>query len=70
METLDLHGVRHAEAKILIEDFLALNELPLRIITGQSLAMQEIVKELLSSEMKWQYESDWNLGSMIILECS
>lgn len=68
MNTLDLHGVRHAEAKILTEDFLALNELPVKIITGSSPAMQNIVKELLSSEMEWRYESDWNLGALIILK--
>ena len=68
METLDLHGIRHAKAKLLVEEFLASKELPLRIITGRSPAMQDIVKDLLSGEMQWQYESDWNLGAMIILK--
>ena len=68
MNTLNLNRVRHKEDKQLVKVFLASNDPPMRIITGNSPPMQNIVKKLLNVELKWQYESDWNLGALIILK--
>ena len=47
---LDLHGVRHHEVKIIVEDFVLNNQeqLPLIIICGNSSKMIEIVSETLT----------------------
>ena len=69
METLDLHGIRHRDAERLVENFVLLNQLPVRIITGNSIEMKSIVQiVLLRYEMKSDVESHWNLGSLIISE--
>ena len=46
---LDLHGVRHHEVDLKVENFIYLNqeEMPLTIICGNSSKMIEIVKEVL-----------------------
>ena len=46
---LDLHGVRHHEVDLKVENFIYLNqeEMPLTIICGNSTKMVEIVKEVL-----------------------
>ena len=40
MEELDLHGVRHEEVERLLENFILLNNPPLKVITGNSNYMQ------------------------------
>jgi hypothetical protein len=54
--TLDLHGVRHAEAEKLVEETVLLNEPPYRFITGQSLEMQKIVVKVLEKH-KLEYST-------------
>ena len=46
---LDLHGVRHHEVDLKVENFIYLNqeEMPLTIICGNSTKMVEIVKGVL-----------------------
>tara|TARA_Y100001963_G_scaffold62619_1_gene87363 strand:- start:404 stop:613 length:210 start_codon:yes stop_codon:yes gene_type:complete len=44
---LDLHGVRHTEVDRIVENFILLNEPPMRIITGNSDKMIELVIEVL-----------------------
>lgn len=44
---LDLHGVKHADAEILVEDYVLMRTPPVRIITGNSNAMQAIVSKVL-----------------------
>lgn len=69
MDTLDLHNTRHEEAKIMVEEFILLNELPLRIITGHSNTMKSIVYELASKyDMRAAEESWVNQGSLIITD--
>ena len=43
IKQLDLHGTRHNDVDVLVENFVLLNEPPLTIITGNSHKMQEIV---------------------------
>ncbi len=48
MKQLDLHNVSHENASIVIDDFIILNflNLPIEIITGNSVDMQMILKKL------------------------
>ena len=47
-DELDLHGVRHAQVDRLVENFIFLKEPPVRIITGNSQAMQGLVITVLN----------------------
>ena len=49
MEKLDLHGVRHHEVDLMVENFIFFNqeEIPLTIICGGSSKMVELVKKVL-----------------------
>jgi hypothetical protein len=49
VEKLDLHGVRHHEADLMVENFIFLNQhdIPLTIICGSSSKMVELVKVVL-----------------------
>jgi hypothetical protein len=45
---LDLHGIRHEDVDRLVENFVLLNETPMRIITGNSDRMRDLVIKVLS----------------------
>jgi len=49
VEKLDLHGVRHHEVDLMVENFIFLNQhdIPLTIICGSSSRMVELVKVVL-----------------------
>ncbi len=47
IKQLDLHGIRHNEVDRLVENFVLLNNSPMRIITGNSDKMVELVVEVL-----------------------
>ena len=47
IKELDLHKIRHSEVDRLVENFVLLNALPLRIITGNSDKMKELVIRVL-----------------------
>jgi len=49
MNKLDLHGIRHQDVRVLVEDFVYMNqhEFPLEIVCGNSNRMIEIVQEAL-----------------------
>jgi hypothetical protein len=69
METLDLHGLRHHQVELLVENFVLINEMPVKIITGNSPTMKQIVQSVLDRHDFASYvESDWNLGSIIVHE--
>lgn len=69
MKTLDLHGLRHHSAEEATRRFLNFIELPCQIITGNSLEMKRIVKNIIK-EYQWTcYEKDsYNCGTLIIIE--
>ena len=46
IKTLDLHGKRHHEVDMLIENFILLNKPPISIITGNSEFMLARVENL------------------------
>lgn len=69
MESLDLHGVRHADAEEIIDDFIGrhFDKLPIEIITGNSIQMQNFLKEIVNSyKLKMEPTSYINLGSYVI----
>ena len=47
MNKLDLHGIRHSEVDRLVENFVLLNDKPIRIITGNSDTMIRLVLKVL-----------------------
>ncbi len=63
---LDLHGVRHHDVERLVENFVLLNEPPLRIITGNSPKMLSLVSEVLDRH-EFKYEQ-FKQGQVIILK--
>ena len=69
METLDLHGIRHYQVIRKVEEFVLRNDMPIRIITGNSVMMRSLVEEVLHVYgLRGEPENDWNLGSLIICE--
>mgnify|MGYP001171682638 FL=1 len=55
IKQLDLHGIRHEEVDRLVENFVLLHETPMRIITGNSDTMRELVIKVLDKhDIKYQ----------------
>lgn len=53
-KTLDLHGVKHEDVDRLVENFVLLNETPMKIITGNSEKMMELTLDVLDRhEFEW-----------------
>ena len=71
MKTLDLHNIQHEAAESLVYNFVMANidHMPVRIITGKSTYMQNIVIQAIN-EAKFGYHYDMfeNWGSLIITE--
>ncbi len=69
MKTIDLHGYKHSEIPGLIQEFVSLYDPPFRIITGNSAPIQQIVFKILKKDDFLFYnESDYNLGSFIVIK--
>ncbi len=69
--TLDLHGTKHADVKIEVENYLYLNQddCPILIICGNSQKMISLVEEVLV-EIKSSFEvgSGVNYGTIMVRE--
>lgn len=64
---LDLHGIKHQDVEVLVEDFIMINQPPLSIITGNSKAMQnKVIAMLEKHDFKWVIKAS-NLGEIIVL---
>tara|TARA_Y100001973_G_C4929050_1_gene200061 strand:+ start:151 stop:351 length:201 start_codon:yes stop_codon:yes gene_type:complete len=60
MKELDLHKIRHSEVDRLVENFVLLNEPPMRIITGNSDKMRELVENTLNGlDIKFERWGNW-----------
>ena len=71
MEELDLHKILHNDAKIIIEEFILKNykKLPVQIITGNSIKMQNILNSIVKTHnLRIVPSHPENLGSYIITE--
>jgi DNA-nicking Smr family endonuclease len=70
MIKLDLHGVKHAEVKSLLDSFLwdnmQKNKKEIQIITGSSDQMKRIVRNLVDEYSMNCYEDPKNNGLLII----
>ena len=67
METLDLHNKRHSEVQRLVEDFLIFNSLPVKIITGNSDKMKQLVIDVVKKfGFYCHYENLRNYGSLVV----
>lgn len=69
MKELDLHGMLHHEVEDAVTNFVFLNtkKLPIRIITGNSYRMKNIVLPILE-KYRYQYEIPaHNPGEVIII---
>lgn len=67
---LDLHGVKHGEVYVLVEDFILKYQenLPLNIITGNSYKMKKIVIDVINKHRFNYSEGDYyNRGYIIVL---
>ena len=65
-KVLDLHGVRHGDVERLLENFILLNEPPLKVITGNSDHMRYAL-ESFCSKHKVSYERWANWGEYTII---
>ncbi len=65
---LDLHGVKHENAFILIEEHVLLTSTPFRIITGNSHTMKSITISILEKH-KYKYQNGdlFNTGCIVVL---
>jgi hypothetical protein len=69
MKTLDLHGMYHEAVQRNVENFVLLNDGPMRIITGNSSTMKTIVTEILSQHDFTYYPENYtNFGSLIVID--
>jgi len=66
IKELDLHNIRHEDVDRLVENFVLLNNPPLTIITGKSLRMQKLVRNVLDRH-NFHYEQWSNPGEYKIL---
>ena len=69
MKSLDLHGKSYEDAEhaalIFIENNI--DNLPIEIITGNSIEMKNIISDILKiKDLSGNYSSSYNLGSIII----
>lgn len=66
MKELDLHGLSHDRIKGIVSGWVHKNPPPCKIITGNSGAMERLVKEALGDRYYCEYESYHNLGALIV----
>jgi hypothetical protein len=71
VEKLDLHGVRHHEVDLMVENFIFLNQhdIPLTIICGSSSKMVELVKVVLDRAGSDYFEGKgFDFGRITVLK--
>jgi|TARA_Y100000310_G_C19990942_1_gene494090 DNA-nicking Smr family endonuclease len=69
MKKIDLHGIKHQKASNMADTFIRQNKnnLPVEIITGNSLDMQNIIKRIVKLYgLRMEPKTHINLGSYII----
>jgi len=69
MKEIDLHGLLHFQVRDEVENFVLLNskELPLRIITGDSNRMRNLVHNILNKHKFDYYTPPHNFGEIIVI---
>jgi hypothetical protein len=67
METLDLHNTRHRDVERKVEDFLMWHDLPVKIITGNSDIMKQLVIDVIKRHKLFcHYENLRNSGCLVV----
>jgi len=68
MKELDLHGIKHEDVDRIVENFVMLSELPIRIITGNSSKMIELTKKVIERhQLKWEHHNP-NFGAIVVTD--
>ena len=63
---LDLHGVKHEDVDRLVENFILMNNPPMRIITGNSERMMELTLDVLNRhDFLWER---WANSYVVVLK--
>jgi hypothetical protein len=68
MKELDLHGVSHYDVKDVVENFILMNNPPIRIITGLSDRMRNLTQEVLKKHKYDFYTPAHNPGEIIVID--
>ena len=69
MKSLDLHGKSYEVSEELVSKFIDsnINDTPIQIITGNSVEMQKIVKDVANKyNLKVEPKTYYNLGCLVI----
>ena len=66
MKTIDLHGIKHKDVERVVSDAVCDNEVPLRIITGNSALMKNLVIETLKYFNLTANETIGNSGILVV----
>ena len=64
---LDLHGLRHSDIEITVENFILLNQPPYEVITGNSTFIRNKVIEVLKKHKFDYMELPNNYGCLVVL---
>ena len=64
---LDLHGIKHQDVQLLVEDWVLVNQysIPLNIICGNSAKMIQLVDEVLTNKLNIKYRM-WQYGVIVV----
>ena len=64
---LDLHGIKHQDVDVIVEDYVLLNKPPFKIITGHSKAMKDLTIAVLNRhKYKFQDGVLSNMGCILV----
>jgi hypothetical protein len=64
---LDLHGIKHQDVDVTVEDYILFNTPPFKIITGHSLTMKKLTIAVLNRhQYKFQDGVLSNMGCILV----
>ena len=64
---LDLHGVKHPDVDMIVENYVLMNKTPMNIITGRSDKMIELATDVLKKYRFKYFIYSHNPGVIIVL---
>jgi hypothetical protein len=62
---LDLHGIKHPDVDVIVEEHILLHKPPFYIITGHSVIMKKLTKAVLNRH-KYKHQEGINLGCIFV----
>jgi hypothetical protein len=63
---LDLHGVKHQNVDVIVEEHILLHSPPFSIITGHSVVMKKLTKTVLDRHQYKYQEGILNTGCILV----